>query len=301
MRRNHWQCNEGEALKMFDSHVHVMEDKVDFEGLLERLRRNNVKGCALLSLPPKAFPSVSKRMTKPADRLENIMSWCSVDRGAKSNVELFPFFWVDPLEDDAAEQVEKADKAGAAGFKIIMNRDYPSHPQAMGIFGRIAKTGKAAIIHTGILWDGRPSSRYNRPSEYECLLDIPRIRFSLCHMSWPWLDECLAVYGKFLHAMKVNPKISSEMFIDLTPGTPKIYRREALIKLFTIGYDVEDNILFGTDCFASAYDVKWLKDWHAMDSQIMSDLGVRQEAVEKYYGRNFLRFIGRAGTEKNIE
>lgn len=286
---------------MFDSHVHVIDDKIDIEGLLERLRRSNVKGCALLSLPPKAFPSLSKRMTTPADRLENIMSWSSADQAVKPNVEIFPFFWCDPLEDDAAEQVEKADKAGVAGFKIIMNRDYPSHPQAMEIFDRIAKTGKPVIIHTGILWDGCPSSRYNRPAEYECLLDIPRLKFSLCHMSWPWIDECLAVYGKFLHATKVNPKISSEMFIDLTPGTPKIYRKEALTKLFTIGYDVEDNILFGTDCLASDYDIKWLKDWNATDSQIMSDLGIRQETMEKYYSGNFLRFIDRSGAEKRIE
>lgn len=28
------------------------------------------------------------------------------------------------------------------------------------------------------------------------------------------------------------------MFLDLTPGTPEIYRRDLLTKLFTIGYDV---------------------------------------------------------------
>jgi hypothetical protein len=39
----------------------------------------------------------------------------------------------------------------------------------------------------------------------------------------------------------------SEMYFDLTRGTPKIYRRELLTKLYTVGMDVEDNVLFGTD------------------------------------------------------
>ena len=76
------------------------------------------------------------------------------------------------------------------------------------------------------------------------------LRFALAHVSWPWVDECLAVYGKFLNALTRRRELSVEMFIDTTPGTPRIYRQEVLTKLMTIGYDVEHNILFGTDCVA---------------------------------------------------
>ncbi len=60
------------------------------------------------------------------------------------------------------------------------------------------------------------------------------------HCSWPWYDECIALYGKFLNALEKDG--APEMFFDLTPGTPVIYRRDLLTKLFTVGYDVPDNI-----------------------------------------------------------
>lgn len=76
-----------------------------------------------------------------------------------------------------------------------------------------------------------PSSQYNRPSEFEPLLEINGLKFSLAHISWPWCDELIAVYGKFLNAYAGNPDHSVEMFIDITPGTPPIYRQEVLTKL----------------------------------------------------------------------
>ena len=47
--------------------------------------------------------------------------------------------------------------------------------------------------------------------------------------------------------------LSVEMFIDTTLGTPVIYRNEVLTKLLTVGYDVLDNIIFGTNCNTSEY------------------------------------------------
>ena len=55
--------------------------------------------------------------------------------------------------------------------------------------------------------------------------------------------------------------LSVEMFIDTTLGTPAIYRNEVLTKLLTVGYDVLDNIIFGTNYNISEYNVEWLKEW----------------------------------------
>ena len=58
------------------------------------------------------------------------------------------------------------------------------------------------------------------------------------HCSWPWYDECIAVYGKFLNGV-ANDQDAPEMFFDLTPGTPRIYREDLLTKLFTVGDGVD--------------------------------------------------------------
>ena len=78
---------------------------------------------------------------------------------------------------------------------------------------------------------------------------------------------------------------------DLTPGTPEIYRRELLTKLFTVGYDVENNIMFGTDSMADDYNVDWVSGWIWRDNSIYRDLGVTEEAREKIYHANFERFL----------
>ena len=66
----------------------------------------------------------------------------------------------------------------------------------------IAKLNVPVIFHTGILWDGRVSSNYNRPLHWESLLPITNLRFSMGHCSWPWVDECIALYGKFLKSVQ---------------------------------------------------------------------------------------------------
>ena len=111
------------------------------------------------------------------------------------------------------------------------------------------------------------------------------------HCSWPWIDECIALYGKFLNAKTVRG--GAEMFFDITPGTPEIYRAELLTKLYTLGYDVGDNIMFGTDTSADAYSYKWAGEWLNRDGEILDDLGVSLEYREKLYHKNLFRFLGK--------
>jgi len=87
------------------------------------------------------------------------------------------------------------------------------------------------------------------------------------------------------------------MFFDITPGTPEIYRRELLTKLFTIGYDVEHNIMFGLDNKASEYNYNRAKDWLELDKVIMDELKVPYKTREKLYCENFMRFIGKTKKE----
>ncbi len=189
-------------------------------------------------------------------------------------------------------QVDQAVRRGAQGFKIICNKFIPGHPKVLKLIRKIAELKKPVLFHSGILWDGRASSVYNRPVEFESLLEIQGLKFSLAHMAWPWCDELLAVYGKFQNALALRPNLSIEMFIDITPGTPPLYRREALEKLFRIGYDVENNIIFGSDSNTCDYSESWTSQWIKRDNAIYRKLQLSKKVVNKIYSENLLRFLG---------
>jgi len=82
-----------------------------------------------------------------------------------------------------------------------------------------------------------------------------------------------------------------EMFIDTTPGTPKIYRREALTKVFTVGYDIFDHIMFGSDCRTARYNAKWTQDWFSMDDGVYAELGLGEKDLDSIYRTAAQRYL----------
>jgi len=269
---------------ILDGHVHIARGDVNREILEGRMKTVGIQGGILLSLPPAS--QYANHIAEPfEERLENLFLWVG------DNPDLYPFFWIDPLEKDALAQVESACKRGVKGFKIICNHFYPSDPRALEVYQAIALQNRPILFHSGILWDGQPSSNYNRPANFEALIEISGLRFALAHISWPWCDENLAVYGKIQHALANRADISAEMFIDTTPGTPPIYRNEALTKVFTIGYEIEDNVFFGTDCIANDYSSAYASQWMDRDNAIYDQLHIKSELQEKIYWKNLDRFI----------
>lgn len=269
---------------MFDVHIHIGARQPRPVLLLGRLRKAGMHAGIVLSLPPDSFRASGEGL-RPHERLNNVMEWHRPGR-------LYPFFWLDPTERTAERQVRTAAEAGVYGFKVICDRFYPSEPKAMRIFRLIAEAGRPILFHSGILWDGKVSSKFNRPVEFECLLDVPKLRFALAHAAWPWCDELIALYGKILKAREQNPATSVEMFIDTTPGTPIIYRKEVLTKCCTVGYDVKHNILFGSDATAEAYDTRWTREWVRLDRTILAGLRVGRAGMDAYFSDNAWRFLG---------
>lgn len=270
-----------------DGHIHIRDGEIDSKGFLRRLEESGFGGGLILSIHPASasFPEIGK-CTPSSERLDNLIEWTSISEN------LFPFFWIDPLENDAIEQVDLAVEKGVMGFKVICNNYYPSDERAMDVFRAIADKQKPLLFHSGILWDGRPTSKYNRPVEFETLLDIAKLKFSLAHVAWPWFDELIAVYGKFQNAYSRNPESSCEMFIDLSPGTPVIYRKEVLTILLTVGYDIENNLVFGSDSFTNDYNIQWSQQWINCDDSIYDEIGVSQKIKNKIYKDNLRRFVG---------
>ena len=198
-------------MTILDGHIHINEYLDDYSPFHARLREAGIEGGIVLSLPPESSGE-GDPATTPAGRLEGLM------RCAAPNPNVYPFFWIDPTCGDAADQVELAIEAGVSGFKVICHDFFPGDPRALSTFRSIAAADKPIMFHSGILWDGTPSSKYNRPVEFEALIDVEGLRFSLAHISWPWCDELIAVYGKFLAAKDRDV----ELYVDTTPGTPRI-------------------------------------------------------------------------------
>ena len=271
-------------MKIFDMHIHARATKETPQLLLSSMEKAGVfGGCVFTNPPLRATP----RGTSFEERLNEALAW---ERGYEGRI--FPVMWIHPYEENIMENLSKAVDAEIAAFKIICYDFYIYEEQPMAVLREIARLGKPVIFHTGILWNGEVSSSYNRPLNFEALLDIPNLKFSLGHCSWPWIDECIALYGKFLNALE-NGK-TAEMFLDITPGTPEIYRRELFEKLFLLGYNVGDNILFGTDCNAFKYSDKWAKRWLEIDRALLDEMGVSLEVREKLYHKNLMRFLGKS-------
>lgn len=142
-----------------------------------------------------------------------------------------PFFWLDPTESDAEKQVEAAVSAGVRGFKIIPNHFKVG--DVLEILKEIACHKIPVLFHSGILFDHYESGQFTRPLAFECLINVPGLTFALAHVGWPWCDEYIAVYGKLRAAQSnVLHGLGLRMFAELTPGTPVVYRKEVLRKLY---------------------------------------------------------------------
>lgn len=272
---------------ILDGHIHRMAVSKERDPFLRELEAAGVTGGVVMSLPPPTFEAIGETAS-PEARLEDVLYWC------RPSEHLYPVFWVDPLEGDALSQVERAVEAGVAGFKIICDRYYPGDDRCLRVLSAMAEADKPVLFHSGILWDGKPSGQYNRPVSFEALLAVPGLRFSMAHISWPWTDELIAVYGKLLSARAHRPGGVPELFIDTTPGTPPIYRQEVLTRLFTVGYDVADNVFFGSDGLAPGYGSQHARDWIERDRQILAQIGVGGEVIDGVFAGNLRRFLGLA-------
>ncbi|MFN2283505.1 MAG: amidohydrolase family protein [Anaerolineae bacterium] len=280
---------------ILDGHIHIDSDPAgrggpeDREDFVRRLHKAGVDGGILLS-PDPACSAGAIHTASPLERLEKVLFWCA------AGPNLYPFYWIDPTETDALKQVDLAVGKNIAGFKIICSTHDPGDSRAMRTYQAIADAGRPILFHSGILWDGKPSSPHNRPANFEALLDVKGLRFALAHISWPWTDECIAVYGKFQDAMRHRGDLGVEMFIDTTPGTPPIYRRDALTRLFTVGYDVAHNVLFGSDNHANQYNSDYARTWIERDRAIFAEIGVDEATVDNVFGENLKRFLGISNT-----
>ena len=276
-------------MKIYDMHIHTDGVEFDRETLLAEMGKAGVYGGCIFSPQPKENnPEVGLPFRRRLDRI------LEITRGYEDR--LFPVLWVHPDEENILENVKTAAAEGIAGFKIICNSFYPYEEKCMALLRVIASLDLPVFFHSGILYSrGTSHSEYSRPIHFERLEEIPGLRFSMGHCSWPWIDECLALYGRFSyhHTVCKEGERPAEMFLDLTPGAPIDRRAEVLRKVYLFAQNTGNNVLFGIDQWAERYKGDSTRLWLNTDAQILDELGVRAELRQKTYHDNLMRFLGK--------
>jgi predicted TIM-barrel fold metal-dependent hydrolase len=199
---------------------------------------------------------------------------------------VIPFAFIDCSYEHAVEEVERAvaDK-GIKGVKIIPDGWPAWGDEAQRVYAKAQELGVPILFHTGILWSWGDTSRFCRPCEFEIMMEYPKVRFAMAHIGWPWTDECLAVAGKIMYMRRGRKHEGPQAFVDLTPGTPPIYREDAVRKALT--YLGDDLILYGSDSVAGR-----LNDVLARDRELFARMGLSAETQEKIFSKNALVWLG---------
>lgn len=273
---------------MIDTHVHIANFQTPQpDRLLKSMDAHGVDRLVLFSEEPAYWETdPEKRKRHNAERLDRLFAWCQGSGG-----RLLPVSFLNPTEPDAIAQVDEALARGAIGFKVICETFYPGDERALPTYRHIANLGKSILFHSGILWDPCDCSKYNRPALFEALMEVPKLTFALAHIGWPWTDEMIAVYGKFM-AMRGHPRFTGQhMYIDMTPGTPACYRREVMERLFAVDYPLmAERLLFGSDAFTDDYDARWAQQVWQEDARILADIGQPESVLQSISCNNALRF-----------
>lgn len=291
---------------IYDGHIHINAgDSPDALKFVRECSRAGVGGGLVISPPPGSSP-VALGVDIPAQkRMTMTRDFCEA-----CGKTFFPCFWIDPLDPKAPVQVKHAKEMGIRALKVICSTHAPS--AGLPVYREAVKYDLPILFHSGILWDGKDSGRYNRPCEFECLLEASGLRFTLAHVSWPWTEECAALFGKLQNGgRKYNKNLT--FFIDDSPGIPDIARREAFRNFAFIGYDLREHLIFGTDNNTLSYNWEWAKYMLDFDRDMFADLnrefqdfngylavsrfrdGKRPDLNEVYQNsihKNLLRFIG---------
>ena len=187
-------------MRKYDMHIHTSTRTPDPEALIAQLEKSGFYGgCIFSEQPSDVHP---EKGFDYEERMEQVMAWT---RGYEDR--LFPVLWMHPDEENAFERVTDAVERGIAGFKFILHNCFANEERCLELFRHIASYNKPIFFHSGILWSSLPQdvSLYNRPAYWEAMLRVPGARFSLGHCSWPWVDECIALYGRIDDARKKMP------------------------------------------------------------------------------------------------
>ncbi|MBR7104226.1 MAG: amidohydrolase family protein [Lentisphaeria bacterium] len=248
---------------MFDCHIHMFYGESDSpQEFMEKTSAAGITGGAVFSLFPENYIPV-KHEQRWEHRLAKVLEFTSAATG------FLPVLWIDPTDKDIDKQITSSVEQGIRGFKIICNHFYPE--EILPQLNLIAETGRPVHFHSGILYSKSPAAKYNRPMMFECLMEVPRLRTALAHVGWPWTDEYTAIMGEFS-----CPATKVDIFADITPGTPMVYRQDVLKRLYLCGYEgFAGKVMWGSDASTNNYNTQ------AVAAQLCEDRKIMERISDK--------------------
>ena len=227
-------------MRVWDCHCHLRNETG--EEVLRALDAAKVDRVNLFGRYPGEAYGADGEYRREATR-ESIDQIAEVQ--ATDPERIFGLMWAVPRVPGVLEEIEYAivDK-GLRGIKLIPDHWSPCDEMMFPIYEKMQELGKPIQFHSGILYGMGDSSRFCQPVLFEMLVNFPKLRFSMAHISWPWVDECIAVYGRFRAATRGKER-PNQMWIDTCRGTPDGWRLEALQK--AIPFVDGDHLMFGVD------------------------------------------------------
>ena len=253
-------------MRIVDCHVHV-RGEVDADELLRQLDQNGVDRVIVLSRAERlSLEETRRRLLEVKPLLE-----AAPDR-------ISGLAWVNPAIDGMAELAAEAlQRMGYVGLKITPDHWYAYEPRLASFWERMNDLHAGILFHTGILYGWEDASRFCRPVYLEALVKYPDIRFAMAHIAWPWCEECLAVMGR-LRAETHGDGRQWQSYIDITPGTPRHIRKQAVAN--AISFCGPERIMFGTDC-SLPNRIAGQKDMVQSDLALFDELGLDDQQKQR--------------------
>lgn len=299
-------------MRIFDAHVHLEGDESPAE-IARWLESSGVDRVGLISQDPCDTPTkrkgASTALLRPtalslAEQRKRVEHLGGIVRELPDRV--VGLAWVAPTAEGIVELVEEArETLGITAVKLIPNGWYPYEERFFELYEKARDLSMPILFHTGILWSWGDTSRFCLPVYLEVLQQFTGLRFAMAHVAWPWTDECIATAQKFQVVNKVAGNAEGQAVVDLTPGTPDIYRADVLRKV--VSETDRKRIIWGTDCYTGRSDpATWGEDIQAQgpvpypherverDVAILKSAGLDDAAIEDIFFGNAMRFYGLA-------
>jgi len=266
-------------MHIIDSHVHALGHE-DGDAILHAMDRRGIDAICLLSPP----------WIETAERQREALDWMALTTGTRAD-RLYGYFWVNPLLPEAPDLIRRARSTpGIRAIKLMSDHWYPHDERLRPALNAIAEAELPILFHSGILWSHMDSSRYCRPAEFEIMLHYPTVRFTLAHIGWPWVDECLAVAARVRDGVKKLTGGENTMYIDLSPGTPLAVREEVLRRTMLLGEPT--HLLWGSDDTEPETLDKASRTLAHDRDLLANSLEVRDDVLARVFGQNHLEFLG---------
>uniref|UniRef100_A0A7J2U1Z0 Amidohydrolase-related domain-containing protein n=1 Tax=Ignisphaera aggregans TaxID=334771 RepID=A0A7J2U1Z0_9CREN len=277
--------------KVNDVHVHSSgrERAEDVENVLDS---SGIEKIVLISYHPYLLRDVWTPISVEEFK-ESIKHLACLQKALRGRV--YGFVFVDPrMVGDVKELVKLVEWAlidqELVGVKMIPAGWYPYEEKLYTLYEKLEELNTPVLFHCGISWGFPDSSRFCRPVYFEALMKFKKLKFILAHLCWPWIDEALAVGGRFLYPAKYGYlSYKPQILFDISSGAPWLWKIDALRK--AIAYLGAEMLIFGSDC-SSADNVECFEEAIRRDYTILKQILARPDnELKTIFKENFDHFI----------